>query len=287
MSELSYFEFAINKLGGEKGEKKIAGLGPEFQLLLEDYHKRNSQECLYQVTTFEDCQDEMRSFWSLWIQTYAESKKQALEKADRLRMGVLDGNLPPEGFLTKNGEFKEKANFNGKILRVKFRTYKSILIFQKFNLNVKIGAEVGVQVGQNAIPLLRKVPNLHLILVDNYDESLDIHRRRQSTLRKIAFERFEEVKNRITWILKSSIEAAKNVKDSSLDYVYIDAMHDYDNVKKDINAWLPKVKVGGLMLGHDYTPRYRGLKKAVREEFGKNHSNDGDVWWVQIIEGMQ
>jgi len=49
-----------------------------------------------------------------------------------------------------------------------------------------------------------------------------------------------------------SIDVAKTVEDGSLDFVYIDGLHDYGSVKQDIAAWWPKVKVGGFIGGHDY-----------------------------------
>ena len=42
------------------------------------------------------------------------------------------------------------------------------------------------------------------------------------------------------------------MKDGSLDFVYIDGLHDFGSVKQDIAAWWPKVKVGGFIGGHDY-----------------------------------
>jgi len=43
-----------------------------------------------------------------------------------------------------------------------------------------------------------------------------------------------------------------------------------------------KVRSGGLIIGYDYTPTYRGLKRAVREEFGIVNAN-GDVWFTQKL----
>ena len=34
--------------------------------------------------------------------------------------------------------------------------------------------------------------------------------------------------------------------------MYIDARHDYESVKEDLEHWLPKVKLGGIVAGHDY-----------------------------------
>lgn len=43
-------------------------------------------------------------------------------------------------------------------------------------------------------------------------------------------------------------------QDNSLDFVYIDANHTYEGVKEDVENWYPKVKSGGLVMGHDYLP---------------------------------
>lgn len=48
-----------------------------------------------------------------------------------------------------------------------------------------------------------------------------------------------------------SAEAAKSFPDASLDFVFIDANHEDDAVRRDISAWLPKVKPGGILAGHD------------------------------------
>ena len=49
-----------------------------------------------------------------------------------------------------------------------------------------------------------------------------------------------------------NIDVAKTVKEGSLDFVYIDALHHYDAVRQDIATWWPKVKSGGFLGGHDF-----------------------------------
>lgn len=58
-----------------------------------------------------------------------------------------------------------------------------------------------------------------------------------------------------------STEAAANFLDGSVDFVFIDGAHDFDSVTADIKAWLPKLKPGGHIAGHDY--EHPPLRAAV------------------------
>jgi predicted O-methyltransferase YrrM len=77
------------------------------------------------------------------------------------------------------------------------------------------------------------------------------------------------VREMVTDIIGDSAQSAAQFPDNSLDFVFIDASHDYDSVKRDIKAWLPKVrKPNGIIAGHDYCEVWPGVIKAVHEEFG-------------------
>jgi len=63
-------------------------------------------------------------------------------------------------------------------------------------------------------------------------------------------------------------EGAKHFEDESLDCVYIDAGHDYRNVRADLGYWYPKVKKGGIFCGHDYKlVGVPGVRTAVDQFF--------------------
>jgi hypothetical protein len=68
----------------------------------------------------------------------------------------------------------------------------------------------------------------------------------------------------------TSEEASKKFEDKSLDFVFLDASHEYEDIKSDIQNWLPKVKPGGIIAGHDYYVDgydwFPGVKQAVNEE---------------------
>lgn len=65
-----------------------------------------------------------------------------------------------------------------------------------------------------------------------------------------------------------STDVARQFADESIDFVFIDAAHDYDNVRADLIAWTGKVRPGGIIAGHDYENDYQGLMQAVNEIFG-------------------
>ena len=70
-------------------------------------------------------------------------------------------------------------------------------------------------------------------------------------------------------------------EDESLDFVYIDALHTEEEMKRQINAWLPKIKSDGTLGGHDFCEHFAGIKKAVLETLGtpdKIYNDAGNSW---------
>lgn len=69
-------------------------------------------------------------------------------------------------------------------------------------------------------------------------------------------------------IQSGSAAAAEKFADRSVDFVFIDADHKHERVKDDISAWLPKIRPGGIIAGHDYNHPHDGCVQAVNEAFG-------------------
>jgi len=75
----------------------------------------------------------------------------------------------------------------------------------------------------------------------------------------------------------------------NIDMVFIDADHSYEGVHNDILKWLPKVKSGGIISGHDYglnpagVNRFPGVDRAVHELLGEENIKTGPdlVWWTE------
>jgi predicted O-methyltransferase YrrM len=80
-------------------------------------------------------------------------------------------------------------------------------------------------------------------------------------------------------VLRSeSVIAAKQFKDESISFLFLDADHYYKAVILDIEAWLPKIKIGGIFAGHDYTKGYQGVIPAVKEKFGNIKESPISIW---------
>jgi len=134
-----------------------------------------------------------------------------------------------------------------------------------------VGAEIGVLAGTNAKSLLENLNIKWLILVDLWDSYIQEGKEIKETTQyydKVT-ETFGHL-SKVCILKERSVAASKRIDEHSLDFVYIDACHDYLSVKEDIDCWFPKVKSGGVISGHDYgTKRWPGVTKAV-DEFVKS-----------------
>lgn len=92
-------------------------------------------------------------------------------------------------------------------------------------------------------------------------------------------------------IQSGSADAARHFADGSVDFVFLDADHVYPRIYEDIQAWLPKVKPGGIIAGHDYNHPHDGVIQAVNEILGNrvvripsDNANEPDFfsWKAQL-----
>ena len=113
---------------------------------------------------------------------------------------------------------------------------------------VEIGAYKGRSSSYLAVEIVNSGKNIKLDCIDSWDNE-DFKRywnSQEEGLGDGVYKNFvrniSPVRDRINVIKGNSWETANLYKDNSLDFVFIDADHEYDSVYKDINAWLPKVK---------------------------------------------
>jgi len=137
------------------------------------------------------------------------------------------------------------------------------LLISKKNL---IGVEIGTYEGHHAREMFEKLDIEKLYLVDPYEKYESTLAPHLQKAKAEALNVLDEFKDKIVIVYEKSVEAAKKIADELLDFVYIDGEHSYEAVSQDIPTWYPKVKKGGIVGGHDYTPDYfPGVVKAVDE----------------------
>jgi predicted O-methyltransferase YrrM len=161
------------------------------------------------------------------------------------------------------GFFRVKKNDNLPYVGWKKSTREDLYEFMGINGDFTLGAEIGVERGINAKQMLDRIPGLHLICVDPWRPYLrttqeKVDKRKESCKRRL---RDRDVE----YLTMPSVEASTQIKDRSLDFVYIDGLHDFDSVIQDILAWVPKVRTGGIISGHDFFFSFSlGVVEAVQ-----------------------
>jgi len=128
------------------------------------------------------------------------------------------------------------------------------LVLKFKELGFTVGAEIGVDRGLYAEEICKANPSVRLFCIDPwkiYKENTDYFDQHilnvncLNTGKRLAPYNCEIIR-------KSSMSAIKEFEDNSLDFVYIDANHNFKYVLEDIQEWSKKVKTGGIISGHDY-----------------------------------
>ena len=141
----------------------------------------------------------------------------------------------------------------------------------------KRGAEIGVQRGHFAHALLAQWRSCERYLAvdpwreqEAYPDPANAPIDLQEEIYREAVRRLAFWEDRVVFLRKLSSAAAALVPDGSLDFVYIDARHDYCSVAEDMELWWPKLAPGGLLSGHDYftTAQVIRLREATGTDFG-------------------
>ncbi len=96
--------------------------------------------------------------------------------------------------------------------------------------------------------------------VDNYGKEVDVY--------DLYTQNIAPVKKYIKPLKMGSVNAAEKFADSSIDFLFLDAGHEYEDLFSDMDAWYSKVKSGGIIAGHDYypdNPTWGGVYTAMND----------------------
>lgn len=156
---------------------------------------------------------------------------------------------------------------------------------------VEVGAWHGKSAAFMAVEILNSGKKIRFDVVDHFKGSAspgeqfmrDQAAANGGTIRSIFEANLAPVRHALNVVELPSVEAARRYANKSLDFVFIDAGHDEDEVRADIKAWLPKIKPGGVLAGHDYIT-WPTVTAAVHAELGDSEDRlvNGDCWYYRV-----
>jgi len=159
--------------------------------------------------------------------------------------------------------------------------YDLVKILHKEGL--RTAAEIGVQQGLYAEHLLNNWPECseyHAIDLwksqDNYMDIANVPDKQHEQYYEATRLRLKKWENIVRYHRNYSSFAVHDIKDNSLDFIYIDARHDFTGVTEDMELYWPKLKCGGIFAGHDFLDAHEVSgqdwsmdQKGVRRKDGK------------------
>jgi Methyltransferase domain len=136
-----------------------------------------------------------------------------------------------------------------------------------------VGVELGVQTGVFASEMLSRWPSCTAyyfvdlwVHQEHYEDLANVDQATHERYYHDTLERTKEWKDKIHVCRNYTSVCAVNMPDDYFDFIYVDARHDFKGVYEDLRDWWPKLRVGGIMAGHDY----------VTQDDGPNET--GQVW---------
>lgn len=171
--------------------------------------------------------------------------------------------------------------------------FLSNIVRTELGTDIKV-AEIGVLKGKFAKEMINSLLPSEYIGIDPYKKYFDkpcLSYHRQITINQV----YENTNKLIEGLghklyRMTSEEAAPLFYNNYFDLVYLDGDHRYEFVKQDIELWYDKIKIGGILSGHDYVKRPKrqqyGVIKAVDEFVQKEglelniNNEEWTTWWV-------
>ena len=128
-------------------------------------------------------------------------------------------------------------------------------------IGYRVGVEIGVNNGRFAQIMCERIPGLEYYGVDPYNRYDDFQIGSTNQMEKSYQKAARKIEAYNARIVKTfSALAYSQFENGSVDFVYVDGNHEFKYAFSDILLWLPKIRSGGVMSGHDYGD---GVKEAV------------------------
>lgn len=147
--------------------------------------------------------------------------------------------------------------------------YKGVV--EKFNnaIFVEVGSWKGRSASFLGVEIFNSKKNIKVFCVDTWlgsDEHKNADILKDDGLYNEFINNTKSLSSIITPLRMTSELASKEFADESLDFCFLDASHEYNDVLNDLNSWYPKVKPGGIFAGHDY--------------------HEHGMWWPGVLEAV-
>ena len=174
------------------------------------------------------------------------------------------------------------------MIKPDYMKQRAIWLSEFIGNNKMEGVEVGVLRGPTFKSLMITCPNLTLTGVDTFipdkvwksqeiKNSEDMLKIKPLYWYQELLDFCEDYNGRAKIIRNFSNQAVNEFKDESLDFVFIDASHDFESVNEDIYNWKDKVKKGGMVSGHDID--LLQVRMAVSNHNTNFQTGPDNVWW--------
>lgn len=141
---------------------------------------------------------------------------------------------------------------------------------------VEVGSWLGKSASFMAVEIINSGKRISFTCVDPWlDGGPDLKDTTYfKSLQKPVYETFMQnikpVAHLVRPLRMTSVDGARQFEDGSVDFLMLDGDHNYPAVLHDIDAWLPKMRPGGLMAGDD--ARWPGVHQAIEERFAGKYA---------------
>lgn len=163
------------------------------------------------------------------------------------------------------------------------KIYKHVVdIANGGELFVEIGSFKGKSSSFMAVEIANSGKKIRFDCIDTWEGSIEhqaggaceVKEVVNGTLYETFLNNMKSIEGYFNSIRMPSLEAATHYEDNSIDFIMIDGEHSYEAVKADIQAWLPKMKNGGIMAGDDaFSPEVRRAAQECLAQYGVEFPN--------------